>query len=446
MENISKIKTSCKKHKEINAISYCRECDINMCNKCQNLHKELFDNHHLFNLDKNVDEIFTGFCNDKNHHQEFKYFCKNHNKLCCVSCLCKIIDDENGYHHNCEVCLVKDIEEEKRNKLKENMKWLCDVSANLEQSLNQMKSFSEKINEKKEKIKLNIQNVFTKIRNELNNREDELLSKIDKEYEKRFFNENLLKQIDKLPNKIKSSLERGKILEKEWEKYNLVSSINDCINIENNIKDINLLNEDLKKCEENENINVEFNIEDEEIQNILQTIKALGNEDERSFKWKFQEGLNYTLDKNGLIATKTGGGDGWNCTIIGNKEIPKNKISSWKIRLSNFYIKNNTWNVLIGIGPKNLKNEQYFYKYCWSFICGNSALSVKSGSETNYNNHRGKLKLGDIIEVIVDRKKGDLSFAVNGVNYGLNNIKIPENDELFPVVLINDQGQTVEII
>ena len=27
-----------------------------MCNKCQNLHKELFDNHHLFNLDKNVDE------------------------------------------------------------------------------------------------------------------------------------------------------------------------------------------------------------------------------------------------------------------------------------------------------------------------------------------------------------------------------------------------------
>ena len=156
--------------------------------------------------------------------------------------------------------------------------------------------------------------------------------------------------------------------------------------------------------------------------------------------------MNYTLDKNGLIATKTGGGDGWNCTIIGNKEIPKNKISSWKIRLSNFYIKANTWNVLIGIGPKNLKNEQCFYKYCWSFICGNSALSVKSGSETNYNNHREKLKQGDIIEVIVDRKKGDLSFAVNGVNYGLNNIKIPENDELFPVVLINDQGQTVEII
>ena len=56
------------------------------------------------------------------------------------------------------------------------------------------------------------------------------------------------------------------------------------------------------------------------------------------------------------------------------------------------------------------------------------------------------LKLINIIEVIVDRKKGDLSFAVNGVNYGLNNIKIPENDELFPVVLINDQGQTVEII
>ena len=266
MKNIDKIKISCKKHKEINAITYCQECDINMCNKCQNFHSELFDNHHLFNLDKNINEIFTGFCQDKNHHQELKYFCKNHNKLCCASCLCKIIDDVNGYHCNCEVSLIKDIQEEKRNKLKENIKWLEDISINLNETLNQMKYFSEKINEQKEKLKQNIQIKFTKIRNEINNREDEILSKIDQHYEELFLNENFLKQMERLPIKIKTALERGKIIEKEWEKNKLNSLINDCINIENNIKDINLLNEGLKKYKENENINMDYNIEDEEIQ------------------------------------------------------------------------------------------------------------------------------------------------------------------------------------
>ena len=161
---------------------------------------------------------------------------------------------------------------------------------------------------------------------------------------------------------------------------------------------------------------------------------------------KYKEGLNYTVDKNGLIATKTNGGDNWNCTIFGNKNIPKNKISIWKIRINNFYIKENSWNVLIGIGPKNIKNENSFYRHSWSFICGCSTLSVKSGSETNYNRKSGKLNKGDIIKVIVDRKKGNLSFAVNDVNYGLTNIKIPENDELYPVVMICDQGQIVEIV
>ena len=132
--------------------------------------------------------------------------------------------------------------------------------------------------------------------------------------------------------------------------------------------------------------------------------------------------------------------------IIGDKEIPKNKISKWKIRLNNFKIKNNTWNVLIGIGPKNINNQQIFYSRCWTFICGNSELSIRSGSSTKYNNNNGTLSTGDIIEVIVNRIDGDLSFSVNNKNYGLTNIKIPNNDELYPIVLINDENQSVEII
>ena len=133
-------------------------------------------------------------------------------------------------------------------------------------------------------------------------------------------------------------------------------------------------------------------------------------------------------------------------TIIGDKEIPKNKISIWKIKINNFEIKRNIWNILIGIGPNNIKNEINFCIQCWSFICGESKLCLKSEKETEYNNHSGKLKKGDIISVIVDRKSGNLSFQVNDIDYGIAFSKIPKDDILYPIISIYDENQTVEIV
>ena len=46
----------------IEAIIYCQECKIFMCNKCEKNHLELFkNNHHIYKLDKNVNRIITGF-------------------------------------------------------------------------------------------------------------------------------------------------------------------------------------------------------------------------------------------------------------------------------------------------------------------------------------------------------------------------------------------------
>ena len=447
MENDNQKKCSLKKHEQIDAIIYCQECNKNMCNKCQNLHSELFDYHHVYNLNKNLKDIFTGFCKEKNHNKELNYFCKNHNVLCCAVCLCKIEDKGNGLHKNCEAFLINDIQEEKRKKLKENIKLLEELSVDLNKTIKELKHCLENINENKEKLKIKIQDVFTKIRNELNKREDKLLLEIDNHFNKLFLDENFLKQSEKLPKKIIDSLEKGKTIEKDWNINNLPSLVNDCLNIENNIRDINILDENIKKIKENQNINMDLCLDDEEIKNILNIIKSFGDIfDGGDFKFKFKEGSNYTLYNNGLIATKTNGGDVWNCTILGNKQIPKYKISKWKIRINNFQIKQNSWNILIGIGPNNVKNESNFYHYCWTFICGNAQLSLKSGSSSNYTGEYTKLKKGDIIEVIVDRKKGTLSFGVNGKNYGLTNVKIPENEELYPIVLINDQNQTVEIV
>ena len=51
-------KCSYKKHAKIEAIFYCIECKINLCNKCSNHHSELFENHHIYDLHKNYWHMF----------------------------------------------------------------------------------------------------------------------------------------------------------------------------------------------------------------------------------------------------------------------------------------------------------------------------------------------------------------------------------------------------
>ena len=43
-------KCSNKKHSELNAISYCLEYNLYLCNKCSNYHKEYTDTHHINDL------------------------------------------------------------------------------------------------------------------------------------------------------------------------------------------------------------------------------------------------------------------------------------------------------------------------------------------------------------------------------------------------------------
>ena len=270
-------KCSYKEHKEINAISYCKECKIYMCNKCITHHNLLFDNHNQFNLGKDMKEIYLDICKIENHTNKLEYFCKTHNQLCCVACVTKIEGHGNGQHKDCDICFIEDIKEEKKNKLKENIKNLEDLSNNLENSIKELNIIFEKIKKNKEDLKLKIQKLFTKIRNTLNDREDELLLEVDKIFDNIYCNEDIIKESEKLPNKIKLSLEKGKIIEKEWNDNKLNLLINDCINIENNIKAINLINDIIKKCNKDNYIKIEFQPKEEENLNFIQQIKTFGN-------------------------------------------------------------------------------------------------------------------------------------------------------------------------
>ena len=58
-----------------------------------------------------------------------------------------------------------------------------------------------------------------------------------------------------MPNLVKLSLEKGKIKENDWEDDKQLNKlINDCINIENNIKNINIVYERIKTFNSNKSI------------------------------------------------------------------------------------------------------------------------------------------------------------------------------------------------
>jgi len=249
------IKCSLLNHQESDAILFCQDCKIYMCKKCESHHSELFKHHNQIALNSNVNinEIFTGICTEKNHPYELKYFCKTHNKLCCAECITKIKGDENGQHKDCNVCLLKDIKSEKLNKLKANIKQLEELSLTIKESINQIKLIFEKVENDKEKLKLDVQNVFTKLRNALNIKEDEILLQIDKAYEQTFSYKDIIKKSEKLPDKIKLSIDKGKLIETNVENSKLNSIINDCLIIEKYINDITKINMDIKNFNSKQN-------------------------------------------------------------------------------------------------------------------------------------------------------------------------------------------------
>ena len=275
MENKKK-KCSLNKHSESEAISFCQQCKIYLCNKCQNLHSELYDNHNLISLEQDLNEIFIDICKYEGHNNKLEFFCKKHNTLCCLGCVCKFKVKGYGQHSECDTCYINDIKDEKKNKLKENINHLEELSNKFEKSINELKIIFENIGKEKEELKLKIQKIFIQIRNSLNEKKDKLLLEIDEKFNEIFIKEDIIRESEKLPNKIKISLEKGKLIDKEWNDNNLNSLINNCIDIENNIKKINEINEIINKNHLNKNIKIDFSLNEDEINEFLNKIKNFG--------------------------------------------------------------------------------------------------------------------------------------------------------------------------
>ena len=105
---IQNAKCSLNKHAEINAISYCPECNKFFCDECLNFHTEMFEEHKTIDPNQKS-EIFIDKCKIENHNAKLEFYCKDHNTLCCALCTSKIKEYGYGQHSDYNIIHIKEI-------------------------------------------------------------------------------------------------------------------------------------------------------------------------------------------------------------------------------------------------------------------------------------------------------------------------------------------------
>ena len=273
--------------------------------------------------------------------------------------------------------------------------------------------------------------------------------KVEKVYEKYFFNKNLNKYIDKVTNQINLSINRGRILLDESnnnETTNSINLINECVAIENNIKDIEILKNNYKKYEQNKSKKIDLKFKEDEI-NFLMNIKNLGNICYNDFIYRFENNsieLNNNrkyiiLGEKDNIAKKIVE-DNKFTLIKTENNIEPGKIYKWRITIFNSKSKI----IMVGISKDEINlNISLNNINGWYFYCFNSSLY--SGKPHNYKDKKTNAnKVINYIFIIFDMNKGNLDFILDN-NRIEGYTDIPIDKPLYPAILLYDKNDRIEI-
>ena len=118
------------------------------------------------------------------------------------------------------------------------------------------------------------------------------MEEVDKKYDEIFLDEKTIKVVEKLPNKIVSSLEKGKIINKEWKNNKKNVLINECSNIENNIISINTIKEKIKNNNSLDH-SLQFIYENCDINKLIEQIEKIGKIEDMNDKNLFDSKIEF---------------------------------------------------------------------------------------------------------------------------------------------------------
>ena len=164
-------------------------------------------------------------------------------------------------------------------------------------------------------------------------------------------------------------------------------------------------------------------------------------------------GMRYSVDANNPRIALMNGGNGY-CTIIGNAVLLLNKVASWYIKLLKSE-ENDGNGVCIGVAPFDINqnhpcnaNRSGWYLDCYRSALRSGLLHDYKWPGKTYGPRKGDgqyVHTGDIVGVIMDTTKSELSFVLNGVNHGAAYEGILLDKPLVPCILLRNEGDSIEL-
>ena len=260
------------------------------------------------------------------------------------------------------------------------------------------------------------------------------------------------KEISKLPIKINESLKKGNNIDNEWNNENkLCSLINDCLNIEYNIKEINLIKDIIDKNNNPVEINFIPKEDGEELNMFLKNIQSFGEikctNNNIIFKFKKcpidingDKGYKISGENNNII-TKTGKDEVY-IGVTCENELKSDKEYKWKIKI----LKSKKNEINVGVTSIDYDfNLEKPYKYGWYLYCVNSTFF--SGPPFNYASKKTKLKKPkDEIIISMNLQKRILKFKIDKEEEEDFYTDIPIDKPIVPIVTLYNKDDSVEII
>ena len=171
---------------------------------------------------------------------------------------------------------------------------------------------------------------------------------------------------------------------------------------------------------------------------LLQILKIIYNIIKLDFFWKVNSKAYSNEDLR--VVKKISGGTAWNCTAIGDKTLVKGKINKWKIQVS----KMTSNQIMIGIVPKNVNIEvDNNHRKGYVTNLGNFGKH-NLGKYSSFASH--ELNEGNIFEIIVDLKIGNISFCANGKNLGVFCDSIIKDIDYVPFIDIQQEQTEITLL
>ena len=120
------------------------------------------------------------------------------------------------------------------------------------------------------------------------------------------------------------------------------------------------------------------------------------------------------------------------------------EVHKWKIKI----LKTKYKCINIGVAPIDFDVYSSSYDTCgWYLYCKPSSPTLYSGPPYQYNGKKTLLsKIEDEVIIEMNMKKRTLKFIINNEDKGDSYNNIPLDKPIFPVVLLYDKNDSVEIL